>query len=150
MADFSDEYICPACQRQGRPISDDASSEEYRRGWHVTCPACGFAVSGPKKATVLQAVAVLAEHNARAAKLVDHAATEAADRGRSIIVDRGPLAPMVIPLPSADETLSREAVRDVLAAVLEALDPQVNGANIATKLVFEAWMSGMNIAHRWA
>jgi DNA-directed RNA polymerase subunit RPC12/RpoP len=59
-ADFDDSYRCPDCGRAGAPRSDEASSDEFARGWHVTCPDCGFSISGASKAMVLRAVSVLA------------------------------------------------------------------------------------------
>lgn len=65
MGDFDARYRCPCCGRRGAPISDEASGDEYRRGWHVTCPRCGFSISGPSKAFVVQSAATLAERQAR-------------------------------------------------------------------------------------
>jgi DNA-directed RNA polymerase subunit RPC12/RpoP len=59
VSDFKDTYRCPDCRRTGAPISDEASADEYRRGWHVTCPECGFSISGHSKAIVMQALAVV-------------------------------------------------------------------------------------------
>lgn len=59
MTDFKDTYRCPDCRRTGAPISDEASADEYKRGWHVTCPDCGFSISGKDKAIVFQALAVV-------------------------------------------------------------------------------------------
>ncbi len=65
MPDFSDSYKCPACRHPGAPESDDALSDQFSRGWHVSCPACGFSVSGPQKEFVLQSIIILADHAAR-------------------------------------------------------------------------------------
>jgi DNA-directed RNA polymerase subunit RPC12/RpoP len=73
MVDFNDSYNCPACRRPGPPISDEASSDEFQRGWHVTCPDCGFSISGNSKAFVLQSVSVLAALAARVDQLVGDA-----------------------------------------------------------------------------
>ena len=70
MADFNDSYKCPDCRRPGPPISDEASSDEYRNGWHVTCPGCGFSVAGKSKAIVLQAISVLAVWAGRVDRVV--------------------------------------------------------------------------------
>lgn len=59
MSDFKDTYRCPDCGRTGAPISDEASADEYMRGWHVTCPECGFSISGQSKAIVFQALAAI-------------------------------------------------------------------------------------------
>ena len=59
MTDFKDTYRCPDCRREGAPISDEASADEYRRGWHVTCPECGFSTSGRSKTIVMQALAAI-------------------------------------------------------------------------------------------
>lgn len=59
MTDFTDAYRCPDCRRQGAPISDECSADEYRRGWHVTCPECGFSIAGQSKTTVIQALAAI-------------------------------------------------------------------------------------------
>lgn len=73
MTSFDDTYTCPDCQRTGAPISDEASADEYASGWHITCPECGFSVSGPNRRTVSMAVSVLAAWQARVANLTSHA-----------------------------------------------------------------------------
>lgn len=69
MTDFKDSYRCPDCGRTGPPISDEASADEYKRGWHVTCPGCGFSISGQSKTIVLQALAVVQSWAARVDEL---------------------------------------------------------------------------------
>ena len=66
MTYFAADYRCPCCRKPCAPISDESSSVEYARGWHATCPECGFSISGPARAFVLDALAHLAE---RATKL---------------------------------------------------------------------------------
>jgi DNA-directed RNA polymerase subunit RPC12/RpoP len=78
MTNFNDEYACPDCGTKGPPISDEASADEYRGGWHITCPDCGFSVSGPNKAIVIQAVSIIAAWNNRVRNLMEGTEGDAA------------------------------------------------------------------------
>ena len=69
--DFTEDYTCPDCQRGGAPMSDEASCEEFDRGWHVTCPDCGFSVQGRDKAMVFRAIVVLASWNGTVSKMME-------------------------------------------------------------------------------
>lgn len=71
MSDFQDSYRCPDCGRTGTPISDEASADEYKRGWHVTCPDCGFSIAGRSKAIVFQALAAISRWAARVDEVME-------------------------------------------------------------------------------
>lgn len=71
MADFGNTYCCPSCHTFGAPMSDEASSEEFDKGWHVTCRFCGFSVQARTKQKALSTLVVLAEHNDRIARMFE-------------------------------------------------------------------------------
>ena len=52
-------------------MSDEASCDEFDRGWHVTCPDCGFSVQGRDKAMVFRAIVVLANWNGTVVKMME-------------------------------------------------------------------------------
>jgi DNA-directed RNA polymerase subunit RPC12/RpoP len=62
MTILTQDHICVDCGRKGEPDHGPSMTEKYGDGFYVSCPDCGFDISGRSKTAVLTAVAVLAQH----------------------------------------------------------------------------------------